>query len=153
MIGDANVPTRAAQSGMSLIELLVVVVIVGILAGIAYPSYRKQVVRSTRTDAKVSLQQSAQALEDCFTRFHEYDHDDCVAMTALLSVTGRPSNDGHYTITAEGEDDLTFTLVATPRGGQAADTECANFTLDQTNVRGVTGTKGATQAGITECWR
>jgi type IV pilus assembly protein PilE len=153
MIRKANIPTRAAQSGMNLIELLVVVVIVGILAGIAYPSYRKQVVRSTRTDAKVSLQQSAQALENCFTRFHEYDHDDCDAMDTLLSAGGLRSNDGHYTITADDEDDLTFTLIATPQGGQSADTECANFTLDQTNVRGVSGTKGATTAGIRECWR
>ena len=150
---NANVPTPAAQSGMSLIELLVVILIVGILAGIAYPSYRKQVVRSTRTDAKVSLQQSAQALENCFTRFHDYDHVDCDAMTALTSPPGLPSNDGHYTITADNEDDLTFRLIATPQGGQTADTECANFTLTQANVPGVSGTKGATMAGIRECWR
>jgi type IV pilus assembly protein PilE len=153
MIENANVPTRAAQSGMSLIELLVAIVIVGILAGIAYPSYRRQVVRSTRTDAKVSLQQSAQALENCFTRFHEYDHDDCDAMTALLSAAGVTSNDRHYKITADDEGDLTFTLIATPQGAQTADTECANFTLNQTNVQGVSGTKGGTPAGVRECWR
>jgi type IV pilus assembly protein PilE len=151
MIENANVPTRAAQSGMSLIELLVAIVIVGILAGIAYPSYRKQVVRSTRTDAKVSLQQSAQTLENCFTRFHSYV-DGCAAMTTL-SAAGVTSNDGHYKITAEDEGDLTFTLIATPQGAQADDTECANFTLDQTNVQGVSGTKGGTPAGVRECWR
>jgi type IV pilus assembly protein PilE len=152
MTSDANAPTRAAQSGMSLIELLVVVVIVGILAGIAYPSYRKQVVRSTRTDAKVSLQQLAQGLEDCFTRFHAYDDPACTVM-ANLDDAGVPSTDGHYLITVDDPEALTYTLIATPQGGQTADTECANFIVDQANVRDVSGTKGATAAGTRECWR
>lgn len=152
MIGNANVPTRAAQSGMSLIELLVVVVIVGILAGIAYPSYRKQVVRSTRTDAKVSLQQSAQTLENCFTRFHAYDDSACTIMTTLKGA-GVGSNDRHYLITAEDAGALTYKLIATPQGAQAADAECASFILNQSNVPDVSGTKGATPAGIRECWR
>ena len=137
---------RVAQSGITLVELLVVVVIVGILAGIAYPSYRKQVVRSKRSDAKISLQQSAQALENCFTRFHSYIHDDCEVVDDLGD--GVRSNDGYYAITLEDQGDLTFTLIAAPQGEQAADTECANFTLDQAHKRGVSGPKG-----VAECWR
>ncbi len=36
-------------------ELMVVVAIIGILAAIAYPSYRAQVRRSNRTEARVAL--------------------------------------------------------------------------------------------------
>lgn len=146
MTKNVSAPKRAKQLGITLIELLVVIVIVGILAGIAYPSYRKQVVRSKRTDAKISLQRAAQSLEDCFTRFHAYDAAGCTVMNNLAD--GVPSNDGNYEITVEDEDDLTFTLIATPQGAQTVDTECANFTLDQANVRGVSGTKS-----VAECWR
>jgi type IV pilus assembly protein PilE len=143
---------RAPQSGITLIELMVVVAIVGILAAIAYPSYRKQVLRSARTDAKVSLQQITQNLENCFTRFHAYDDSRCAVMTALTGA-GLRSNDLHYLITAEDENALEYTLVATPQGGQAADTECANFRLNQATARGVSGPKGDTPAGVVECWR
>ena len=143
---------RKSQSGMTLIELMVVVVIVGILAAIAYPSYRQQVIRSKRADAKVALQQSAQQLENCFTRFHKYGDGNCTIATTLQAA-GIMSPDGNYNvkIAAPATDltDLTFTLTATPQGGQTADTKCGNFTLSSSNVRGVSA--GAT--AVAECWR
>jgi type IV pilus assembly protein PilE len=134
---------------MTLVELLIIVVIVGILAAIAYPSYRKQVVRSQRTDAKVALQRYAQALENCFTRFHSYDSDDCEIEDQLETAPGLDSNDGHYRVMMDDVDDLTFRLKATPQGAQATDdAECGTFKLDQNNAREVTGAKGATA-----CWK
>ena len=68
------------QRGVTLMELMVVVVIVGILAAIAYPSYRAQVRRSNRTEARVALEQTAGALEKCYTRYMVYnDNTNCPA--------------------------------------------------------------------------
>lgn len=139
---------RKSQSGMTLIELMMVVVIVAILAAIAYPSYRQQITRTKRADAKIALQQNAQALENCFTRFHQYDDGNCAVAVALQTAAGVTSGDGNYKVTATTLDDLVFTLTATPQGGQATDTDCGNFTLDQNNAPGVSGSKGPA-----ECWR
>src|SRR6185369_10407130 len=61
------------QRGVTLMELMVVMVIIGILAAIAYPSYRAQVRRSNRTEARVALEQTAGALEKCYTRYMAYN--------------------------------------------------------------------------------
>ena len=66
------------QKGVTLMELLVVMVIVGILAAIAYPSYRAQVMRSHRSDAKIALERAAQTLERCYTNSNPQGYGGCV---------------------------------------------------------------------------
>lgn len=49
--------------GFTLIELLISVALVGILAGIAYPSYLENVKKTKRSEAKAALLSLANALE------------------------------------------------------------------------------------------
>ena len=63
------------QRGFTLIELMIVVVIIGIIASIAYPSYTRYVQKSVRTDAHAGLMQAASVLERCYTRAYAYS--DC----------------------------------------------------------------------------
>jgi type IV pilus assembly protein PilE len=130
------------QSGVTLIELLLVVSIVGILAAIAYPNYRAHVMRATRTEAKVALQQSAQALEKCFTRYMSYMDANCPSNATLNRTTA----DGHYAISVARTAN-TFTLTAAPAAGQVGDTECGSFLLDEVGRQTITGTGVATT-----CW-
>lgn len=132
------------QSGITLIELMIVVVIVGILAAIAYPSYRNHVMRSGRSEAKIALEEAAQAMEKCFTRSLAYDSAACNnAAAARNTPTGR------YNITAPVRTPTAFTLQATPLGAQVGDAECMNFTITEAGARAVSGSLSATPE---RCW-
>ena len=60
------------QSGVSLMEVLIVVALVGMLAGIAYPSYSEMVRKAARTDIAGILYESAQHLEQHHSRTGSY---------------------------------------------------------------------------------
>ncbi|HEU4781275.1 MAG TPA: type IV pilin protein [Steroidobacteraceae bacterium] len=133
---------RKSNAGITLMELMVVMAIVGILTAIAIPSYRSYVIRANRTDAKTALLAAAGALERCFTRFNSYAAADGCAVVFPVAST-----DGHYVITAPTQTAVAFTVTATPILGQLNDTACGNFTLDNANTRGVSGA-----TPVRRCW-
>ena len=51
------------MAGFTLIELLIVLVIVAVLAGIAYPAYTGHIKRSHRADARAELLRMQMAIE------------------------------------------------------------------------------------------
>ena len=137
---EAN-PRSRLERGFTLIEVMIVVVIIGILATIAYPSYTEQVRQSRRADATSGLLNVAQQLERCFTQFNAYNNAAC-NVPAI-------SPEGHYDIAANFPAANQFTLVATPAAGspQASDARCTSFTLTQAGVQTAAGTLG------NDCWR
>jgi type IV pilus assembly protein PilE len=131
--------SRRRERGVTLIELMVVVVVVGILVAIGYPSYQRQVEQSRRADAKTILLTAAQQLERCFTRFHAYNAGGCVVATDIADG-GMLSVDEWYLITDSNPGATTYTLVATPQDAQASDTRCGALSLTHTGVRAADGT-------------
>ena len=135
------------QRGVTLIELLTVIVVLGLLTAIAVPSYSSYMRKTKRADAKVALTSTAQQLERCYTRYYSY----------LLSSGGGGGQcpvvlpytlaSGTYTIDADtaGVTANAFAIKATPIGNQAADTHCGTFQLNQNNLQTVS-------TGATDCW-
>ena len=138
-----KVPVRAAHMrGITLIELMIVVVIVGMLAAFAYPSYRAQVMKTYRSDGKATLMQVSQQLERCYTRFSSYNNAGCAVVFPVASP------EGHYSVTATALTASAFTLDATPQGPQSSDTKCGVLRLTSTGVEGSQGASTDTN----NCW-
>lgn len=118
---------RAAQKGISLIELMVVVAVATILAGIAYPSYQGQVRKSRRAAAEAFLMDVAarqqQRLVDVRS-FADSIDDLNLAVPADLA--------GFYALEIDAPTPRTFAATMTAVGAQAKDAACKELSLDNT---------------------
>lgn len=148
------------QAGFTLIEVMIVVAIIGVLAGIAYPSYLEQVRKSSRSDAIVLINDVAQRMQRCFTAQNTYKPATAgtcaVVDKAKSSAAGITSNEGFYVVKLSGDDaeytDSKYLLKVTPVTGkrQAQDTNCATFTLNQAGVRKAYNSSNADTTD--NCW-
>lgn len=121
--------SRKYQKGVNLIELMIVVTIVAILGAIAYPSYRNQLMRSHRSEAKAALLQIQVAQEKWFLQNNAYTN----SLTNLNSAAA--TTNGYYGISLSGVTATTYTATAAAAGGQTDDTACLSFTINQTGAR------------------
>jgi type IV pilus assembly protein PilE len=141
--------------GFTLVEVMIVVAIIGILAGVAYPSYLEQVRKSNRSDAKIALSDVAQRLQRCFTAHSTYKPTTagtCDVVDQVTSAAGITSTEGFYVVKLDSADHqvATYLLKATPIAGQRqAQDKCTLFTLNQAGVK--KAYKGSTDI-TDECW-
>jgi type IV pilus assembly protein PilE len=168
----------ARQSGFTLTELLITMVVIGILAAVAVPSYSAYVTRGQRAAAKAALQQVAQFLERNYTTNGCYQYTSpagCSNSTGAVSLPfpGAPIGGGQYTyaLTVNFPSAQTFQLAAAPCGttGTACtgsynasfkDSTCGALLLDNTGQQSVdstgTGTWPTTApsaALVATCWQ
>lgn len=120
------------NTGFTLVELMMVVIILAILTAIAYPSYNDHVQRARRTDAQTSLMNVAALLEHYYTENNTY-----VGATLPVIGIGTITPEGFYTLSIPTLTATTYTVQANPVGGgpQASD-PCGNLTLTHTSIKG-----------------
>jgi type IV pilus assembly protein PilE len=118
---------RNNQKGVTLLELMIVVMIVGILAAIAYPSYQGSVRKARRADGEAALLavQLAQEKLRASCRFYAENLGaaNVCGADAAGSTAGAPaaSPDAHYNIALSNVTPTGYTVTATAVGDQAND--------------------------------
>ena len=129
------------QRGITLMELMIVVVIVGIMAAIAYPNYRDFAARAKRNEAKAILLEIAQNQERFYLQNSTYGTLSQLGYGADTIET----DSGSYDVTINPAPDASnFTAVATFKLGGNEAGKCATFTID--------GRGAQTSQPKTDCW-
>lgn len=126
------------QSGFSLVELMVVIVIVGLLSAVAIPSYRTHVLNGYRQQALVFVQDLVFKQQTYYNMNGRYGwlveldavglgveerHRDTVISDGAVIIDGRYRLTNHKT-------NNTFWYQLTAIGEQTADTGCTRIRVD-----------------------
>lgn len=121
--------------GFTLIEVMIVVVVIGILAAIAYPAYTDYINKSRRADGHAALMAAEAELHKVRSAGNAYS-------TASITTN---SADGFYTVALTASSATGYTLTATAQGAQAGDTPCRTMTI-------VRSSDGTTAYQPSDCW-
>lgn len=127
------------QNGVTLIELMIVVAIVGILSSIAVYTFGGATEKARRSDATTALLRMAENQEKFYSASNSYNYT-----ADETQIGGASTNEGYYILSSTTPADGTsFTLTATAvtGGAQANDTLCSVVTLNS-----------AGQKAPVECW-
>jgi type IV pilus assembly protein PilE len=142
-------PLRSRMLGVTLLELMAVVLVIGVLGVIAVPSYRQYVMRAHRTEAKTALLQLQTNQERYYLANRTYGTVAQLVAANLLTAGGL-SEQGTYTITIAGANATGYVATATPTDGadidMTADAQCTTFSINAQGVRTATGSAPA------NCW-
>ena len=145
----ASVSSRRVQ-GFTLVEMIIVVLIISVLAAIAYPAYQNHVVKTRREAAKGCLLEMQQFMERYYTTNLRYDQ----TMAGGTAVALPPCQAGqdvtnHYQVAFDGAPTrTTYSLRAVPQNRQATvDTYCGTMSINNLGVKGKTGSQT-----VDYCW-
>ena len=110
-----------AELGVTLIELMVVVIITGVLATLIFPSFEKQILTSRRGNGishllRLKIQQEAFRIENI-----------SYAKTEELNLT----TSKYYTFVVTNVSATTYTITAKAIGSQMSDKTCLTIQIDQ----------------------
>ncbi|NOZ54575.1 MAG: type IV pilin protein [Gammaproteobacteria bacterium] len=118
--------------GITLIELVIAIAILGILAAIAYPSYQEQMRKTRRADAQGALMGLANALERYYTQNNTF-------VGATLGAAGLFPNEApidgatkYYDLSIPVNTASSYTIQARPKGAQVGD---GQLQLDSNGAR------------------
>ena len=140
---------RRRQAGFTLIELMIVVAIVGILATIAYPSYRESVLKGRRAEARTALLELMQQQERYMTQRGAYlkfiaDNPAAAAIFKIYSGDAVTAANAKYKLSAAQ-------CPAASGGTQPSLAECIQLTATPQSADPVVNALSLTSTGARSC--
>ena len=147
-MNKCNAYSASKQKGVTLLELMVVVVIIGIIASIAYPSYTQFIVKSKRTAGSAVLLQVADRQQQFFmdnkqyaTKFSSLGYgSDEIMINDDGTIVAAGDSRRTYKIALSGATATSYTVEAIPQLAQASkDTDCGTMTLTSAGAKGQSG--------------
>jgi type IV pilus assembly protein PilE len=132
-----------ASRGLTLIEIMVVVALVGILASIALTSYQSSARKSRRYAAQSCLMEQAQYMERYYTTASPMNY----TAASLPSAACRTNLASYYTFSLTSASQA-FTVQAVASGTQTGDTNCRTLALNQAALQ----SSSSATASTTGCW-
>ncbi len=111
---------------MTLVEVLIAVVIMGVLVAVAFPSYLDSVRKARRAEGIAALTALQQAQERFRANNATYGNLNSPAdATTFTNATAlATSAHGRYTLAVSGISSSGYTALAAAAGAQAEDTAC-----------------------------
>ena len=136
--------TTNRNRGMTLLELLIVVVIFVFLASVALPLWNSQVQKARRADAR-NLLLFVQIEQE---KYRADTGSYAPSMNALGFSGYNSTSRDYYNISILSSNETTFVASATPNtnGGQDDDL-CGTFAVDQSGPN-----ESGSYASISDCW-
>ncbi len=135
-----SVTTRHSRIlGVTLIELLIVVAVMGILLAIAIPGYGSYMLRVHRTEAIRMLLQASMCQQQVYAGHGNYDTSRCHPVSEYQRY--------RITYTSPDTQARSYVAIATPQGVQRNDS-CGVLSLDQNGNKAIS----VKDRSVTKCW-
>jgi type IV pilus assembly protein PilE len=140
--------TRRGTAGFTLLEVMITVVIVGILASIALPSYNYFITRSRITEATNALGDYRNRMEKFFLDNRSYlTTGNACAMTSDMNTVYNASAEHKFAMSCAATA-TTYTLTATGGGPMTGFT----YTVTEQNAKTSAVPSGWTAPSPNNCW-